>query len=484
MSELKQSLGLPSLIALGVAGVVGSSWIYTSSTFFADLGAGGMIFGLLGGAALAACVALAYGELTSVVPRAGGEVVWGYTALGRPAGFATGWFHIGAYISSLAFYITAFGTLIGRYVPAMDAMPLYEINAEPVTLPVLVVGVALALVVFGLNWFGVSLGAQIQVVLLGVMIAIGVVLVGTALLVGSPGNLWPMWTPEQNPAASTLRMVVPGITYVVGFSLVAVLAEESSLSPARVGRAVVLTVACAAAFYSAVLLATAYVVPWESVAAMDLGTIDAFSAAGYPALGFAAFLIAVFGLVTSFLGLFVASSRVVLALSRARMLPVGLSVIDHRSGVPRRALLFVLAVTLGLGWLGPGAIVWFLDAGGVFLGVVWLLVVIAKYVMPRRFPGLSYAYRARPAFLPALGALGAVLVIAFAVFPGTELSLVWPQEYLLLAAWAVLGLVLYVVTGRPRDEEAVFDDMLGPLASDLRAASADAAPQERGTDGR
>ena len=29
MSELKQSLGLPSLIALGVAGVVGSSWIYT-----------------------------------------------------------------------------------------------------------------------------------------------------------------------------------------------------------------------------------------------------------------------------------------------------------------------------------------------------------------------------------------------------------------------------------------------------------------------
>lgn len=59
MAELKKSLGLPSLIALGVAGVVGSSWIYTSSTFFADLGAGGMILGLLAGAALAACVALA-----------------------------------------------------------------------------------------------------------------------------------------------------------------------------------------------------------------------------------------------------------------------------------------------------------------------------------------------------------------------------------------------------------------------------------------
>ena len=113
MAELKKTLGFPSLIALGVAGVVGSSWIYTSSTFFADLGAGGMIVGLLIGAVFASFVALAYGELTSAIPRAGGEVVWGYTALGRSAGFATGWFHIGAYIASLSFYITALGTLLG-----------------------------------------------------------------------------------------------------------------------------------------------------------------------------------------------------------------------------------------------------------------------------------------------------------------------------------------------------------------------------------
>lgn len=472
MAELKKSLGLPSLIALGVAGVVGSSWIYTSSSFFADLGAGGMILGLLLGAALAACVALAYGELTSAIPRAGGEVVWGYTALGRPAGFATGWFHIGAYIASLSFYVTAFGTLLGKYLPVMESAPLYSVNGEAVTLPVLAVGVALTLLVFALNWFGVSLGAQLQVALFTVMIVIGGVLLIVALATGSPANLWPAWAPEQNPLTSTLRMVVPGITYVVGFSLVAVLAEESSLAPRRVGRTVVLTVACAAIFYTAVLFATATVVPWEEVAGMDLGTIDAFGAAGFPALGFGAFLIAVLGLATSFLGLFVASSRVVLALARARLLPHSLATVDERSGVPRRALVFVLVVTLVLGLLGPGAIVWFLDAGGVFLGIVWFLVVLAKYRMPARYPGLEYGYRARPGFLPALGAIGSVLVIACTLLPipGVAMTLVWPQEYLILLAWAVLGAVLFLVTPAPRDREAAFREMAGPMAERLEAA--------------
>ncbi|MYM20723.1 amino acid permease [Brevibacterium sp. 5221] len=472
MAELKKTLGLPSLIALGVAGVVGSSWIYTSSQFFADVGAGGMIIGLLVGAALAACVALAYGELTSAVPRAGGEIVWGYTALGRTAGFATGWFHIGAYISSLAFYITAFGTLLGKYVPAMADIPLYSVGGEAVTLPVLAVGIALAILVFALNWFGVSLGAQLQVGLFAVMIAIGTVLVVVAAVHGTPSNLFPLWTADQQPFLSVVRMVVPGITYVVGFSLVAVLAEESSLPAAKVGRAVVLTVACAAAFYTAVLLATAYVVPWEDVAKMKLGTIDAFTQAGFPLLGLGAFLIGALGLVTSFIGLFVASSRVVLALARARLLPHGLSVVEEKSGVPRRALVFVFAITVVLGLLGPGAIVWFLDAGGVFLGIVWLLVVIAKYRMPKRFPGLEYAYRARPQWLPAVGALGALAVIVCTVFPipGVDIALKWPQEYIILAAWVLLGVVFFAFSPRPKDREAVFREVTGPLADTFEAA--------------
>lgn len=74
--DLKKSLGFPGLVTLGAAGVIGSSWIYTTSSFFTNYGAGGVVFGMLLACCLAACIALAYAELASQFPRAGGEIVY------------------------------------------------------------------------------------------------------------------------------------------------------------------------------------------------------------------------------------------------------------------------------------------------------------------------------------------------------------------------------------------------------------------------
>ena len=65
--DLGKSLSLPMLVALGTAGVLGTSWIYTASEFFADYGAGGEIFGLGVASLLAVCAALAYAELSPLV---------------------------------------------------------------------------------------------------------------------------------------------------------------------------------------------------------------------------------------------------------------------------------------------------------------------------------------------------------------------------------------------------------------------------------
>ncbi|WP_144794336.1 amino acid permease, partial [Corynebacterium singulare] len=117
---------------------------------------------------LAAFVALAYAQLTSLFPRAGGEVVYGYTILGRRWGFIVGWLLIGAYISSLAFYFTAFGLLLDLVFPFMHEIPLYSIAGQEVSLPVLASGLVLAFLFFALNYFGVSLGGQLQTILFAV----------------------------------------------------------------------------------------------------------------------------------------------------------------------------------------------------------------------------------------------------------------------------------------------------------------------------
>lgn len=479
MTNLRRSLGVVPLIALGAAGVVGTSWIYTNGEFFSDYGAGGEIFGLAVAALFASLVAVAYAELSSALPRAGGEVVYSYAAFNRPVAFAAGWLLIGAYISSLAFYVTAFGFLLGDLIPAMESIPLYTINDTTVYLPVLVLGVVLACVVFGLNWVGASLGAALQLVLFGVMVLLGAALVVVGFVHGSPGNFWPPYAGDAQPFAQTARFVLPGMTFLTGFGLVAIMAEDAKIPPRRLGRIVVASVVIAAGFYCLVLLSSAWVIPWQRTASLPKGTIDAFRVAGFDLLGWAAYAIAVLGLLTSFVALFVATSRVVLAMGRGGLLPAALGRLRGKRATPANALVFTLLVTLGLGWLGEGAITWFLDTGGVYIGLAWTIGVLCMYRLPRRFPALDRPYRARARWAPGLGAVVAVLVIAFALWPGTDVSLVWPQEYVILAAWVVLGVALYAIPRR--DNDAARQELLGPFhatAFNTPAAGGQAQPPE------
>ena len=453
MADLTKSLGSYRLIALGAAGVIGSSWIYTNGEFFAAYGAGGEIFGLAIAATFAACVAAAYAELASTLPRAGGEVVYAYTAFNRPTAFAAGWLLVGAYVSSLAFYVTAIGYLLTDIVPDLESVALYTINDTTVYLPVLLVGVVLTVVIFALNWYGVSIGGAAQLLLFLVMLALGAALVIVGFGHGSPDNFWPAYAEGADSVGETIRFILPGMTFLTGFGLVAILAEDAKLPPARIGRAVVLSVVAAASFYCVVLLSSAWVIPWEQTATMEKGTIDAFKSAGFDVLGWFAYAISVLGLLTSFVALFLATSRIVLAMGRAGLMPRTFARVDRNGATPGPALVFTLVVTLGLGWLGTGAITWFLDTGGVYIGLAWTIGVLCMYRLPRRFPGIEQPYRTRPRWAPALGAIVAVLVIAYALWPGTDLSILWPQEYIILGTWLVLGIMLYAASPKTDEEQ-------------------------------
>lgn len=478
MSDLRKSVGLFPLIALGTAGVIGTSWIYTNGQFFAQYGAGGEIFGLAVATIFVAFIAMSYGELASKVPRAGGEVVYGYLAFNRPVGFLAGWLLIGAYVSSLAFYITAFGFLLAEVFPALTtAVPLYTINDTTVNLPVLVIGIALALVVCGVGYYGMRLGAQTQLALLSMVVLIGIALTIVGFVFGSPSNFWPPYAPDADPALQTLRFILPAMTFMTGFSLVAILAEDANLPPRRIGIAVVVTVLLAGTVYTVVLLASAWIIPWTRTAQLEQGTIDAYTIAGFPVLGWAAYAISVISLLTSFLALFIATSRIILAMSRAGLFPAAFAKIDNKRGMPVNALLFTLAVSLGLGWLGTGAIIWFLDTGGVYVGLAWIIGVLSLLRFRRRYPQVSSPYRVRLLVLPVIGAVLAALVIVFALVPATDLSLVWPYEYAILVAWFALGAILYASTRRRSDDNQALRSLLGDYYDRFRSGSERAAQE-------
>lgn len=461
MSELKKTIRPIELVAIGAAGVIGSSWLYLGSAFFHDFDAGGTILGMILATVLVACVAIAYSDLTTRLPRAGGEVVYAFVAGNRLLGFIVGWLLIGAYVIVVAFYVTATGRLLSAVWPALNSIPLYEIGGEIIYLPVLAIGVALALAVLALNWKGAEFGARAQLVLFTVMAVMGVVVVVAGFAHGKASNLLPLFNPDSNtaPIVSTLSFVLPAFAFLIGFGVVAIMAEEAKASPQQIGRIVVLSVLLAGGFYALVLTATAWVIPWEETANLTNGTIEAFDVAGMPTISTVAFGIGAIGIVTTFIAVFAACSRLMFAMARVEIFPRIFARVDQQTGSPRPALVLTTVLGLALGSLGPGALVWFLNTGGVYIGIVWTITVVAMYRI-RRMTGHTSG-GLLTTVLPAFGALAALAVVLSALVPTSPLALLWPYEYLMVIIWVGLGLVIYLLSPKSLNRDESLRSLLG-----------------------
>lgn len=465
MAELKQKIGPLALIAIGAAGVIGSSYLYLTSEFFAEFGVGGTIIGMLLATAFASCIALAIAELSAAFPRAGGEVVYSYIAFNRTTGFFVGWILFIIFVGIIAFYVTAAGVLLSKVLPAMNTIPLYTINGGTVYLPVLALGVGLMIAMLLLNWFGVSLGFQIQLVLFIAMVVLGVVVAVVGFAGGSPSNFWPPFdSAHGNPVTQSIKFILPALGFLTGFSLIAIMAEEAKVKRRRIGMISIVAVSIAGLFYALLFAATGWVIPWQTTAALDSGTIDAFRAAGYPLISWAAFVIAAIGILTTFIAVFASVSRLIFSLARVGLFPPILGRADAKTGAPRPALLVTAIVGLGLGWLGPGGLVWFLDTGGVHVAALWIFTASAFYIIRRRYPYLTRPYRVRLTWLPAIGALIGIALIVASFIPDTGVSLTWPAEYIMIAALWALGVLVYLFYVRqstPETPEGPLRELLG-----------------------
>jgi len=475
--ELTKRISFFGLIALGAAGVIGSSWVYTNSKFFKAYGAGGEIFGLTIAVVIAVFIAMSYAELATAFPRAGGEVVYTYVAFGSKTSFVAGWALIGAYLASLAFYVSASALLLSMIFPGLATGPGYTIAGVTMHLPELLIGIIITFGVFAFNYFGINMASVAQQIMFVAMIVIGLVLVAVGFTQGNPANFWPPFTPEQAPLPSIVRFILPAMTFLTGFELVAVLAEEANMPAKKIGRAVILSIVSAGAFYVIVLLSSAWIIPWQQTAAMKMGTIDAFMTAGFPVLAYAAFAISALGLVTSFLGLFAATPRLMLSLARANMMPATFTKSHAKYGTPTNALWLTLIFTLGFGWLGKGAIGWFLDMGGFTIAIAWALTVVSLIQIRRKHPNIKAAFRTPTLILPALGGLMAAGVAISTLIPNTDLSLVWPEEYIILAVWVIAGIVLFMLKPKS-DPEANLKELLGQFYHLVRPDAAEAPDAE------
>ena len=89
-SALKPSLSWPHLVGLGVGGIVGTG-IYTLTGVGAGLAGPGVVLSFVIAGIVCACAALAYAEMSTMMPMAGSAYTYSYVALGEITAWIVGW---------------------------------------------------------------------------------------------------------------------------------------------------------------------------------------------------------------------------------------------------------------------------------------------------------------------------------------------------------------------------------------------------------
>jgi len=191
---LRRELGLWGASSIVVGTIIGSGIFLVPTAMIKQVGTPAMVFAVwIAGGLLALAGALAYAELSTAMPEAGGEYVYLREAYGPFWGFVYGWTQMWvAKSGSVATLATAFFYYLANFRPSLEgvlcAVPLpFGPEGGPLEIRY---GQLLAIVVIlslGLvNYFGLKVGSGLQITVTIVKVALIAGTIGVGLLAPLP----------------------------------------------------------------------------------------------------------------------------------------------------------------------------------------------------------------------------------------------------------------------------------------------------------
>jgi APA family basic amino acid/polyamine antiporter len=396
VTSLRRSLGLFSLTIYGVGIIVGAG-IYSVIGAAAGLSGDALWLSFALAAAVALLSGLSYAELATAFPRAGAEYVYLRKALPehRWVAFAVGFTVAFAGAATAATVAIAFAGYLGELWPV----------------PPLAAAVALLVVATAINIIGIQQSSWVNIGLT-VLEVVGLVLViGVGLSHPNFGA-----TVLASPTAGLLPATALIFFVYLGFEEIANLSEEARHPSRDIPRAILLSLGVTAVLYVLVAIAVVALVPVDRLADSDSPLATAVGSVS-PLLADIVGGLALFATANTVLVVFVASSRMVMAMARGRDLPRALASVQSARSTPWVAAIALLIVGLALLPLGDIALI--ASISSLASLTAFAAVNIALVILRVRDPDLRRPFRVplsvgRIPLLPVFGTIAiAGLLIRF-----------------------------------------------------------------------
>src|SRR5712671_3243890 len=177
----------------------GFGWLVLMDDWLTRGGPAGGILGYLLGGLLLVPVAHTYGRLVQRIQDAGAEIAYTEGVMPPSISFAAGWTMVLSYAIVCPWEAVATGNLLARVFPALNSAQLYVVGGSPIYAPRLAVGLALTVLVAGVNYRGIKPSGIFQDVMTFGLLATFAVFTLLGFAKGSSSNMQPLFAAAQSP---------------------------------------------------------------------------------------------------------------------------------------------------------------------------------------------------------------------------------------------------------------------------------------------
>lgn len=398
--QLKRVLKPVHLWAIAV-GLVISGEYFGWNNGWAVSGTIGMLIATILVTVMYITFVFSYTELTTSIPHAGGAFAYAYRTMGPIAGLIAGY----ATLIDFLFATPAIGFALGSYLHF-----LYP------SIPVIQSAVVFNVVFIAINIAGIKESAAFSVLITILAVAELLLFMGVV----SPGFKMSNYT--SNPMPFGWGGVFAALPFAVWFYLaiegVAMVAEEVKEPKRNIPKGYLYGLGTLIFLALGVMILTGGLTDWRKLANLDYPLPAAISIV----LGKTSSLtkvfasIGLFGLIASFHGTILASSRQVFAMARSGYLPRFLAQVSHRFKTPHWALLSGGMISFIALFTGTTQQVIIISVMGAVL--MYMMSMLSLFTLRRKEPGLerpfaSPFYPYFPAIALLLSALCLVAIIYF-----------------------------------------------------------------------
>ena len=451
-TELSRELSLFHLTMMGLGMMIGAGVFIGIGNSIKIAGPGGVILTFALNGVLALCTAMAYAELSSAIPKAGGAMHFARIAFGKGPSFIAGWAEWFASSVAGSMYAVVFSTYTLRYLDQLGLLnwlPISMALAQKIT------AVLIAAVFIAINYRGASETGRIGAIMTFAQTAF-------LLLIGFAGVIIAIIDPSRLsnfqpflPEGWGSLLVTMGFTYVAfeGFEVIAQAGDEAINPRQSLPKAMMYSVFIAGITYVIVAFAAIVAVkagsdgvdiePWRWIG--NFGETGFGEAIGrlFPLGNFFLTLAVIFAATSALNATIYSATRASYALGKYKMLPGVFSTISRKRKTPLGALmmtsliLFIVAAFLPTKDVASSASIMFL--------LLFLLVNICVIkIRITRGDELQYGF-VMPLF-PILPII-AIICQLFLVYHLKEFSIV---SWIVAPSWIAVGLIIYFLYSRKK----------------------------------